>query len=128
MKLLLDTHAFLWFVQGSDQISGRALDAILDDRNSLLLSAASYWEICIKLSLGRLELREDWHRTFDREMRVNGISWLEITREHLRGIVGLPLIHRDPFDRLLVAQARHERCVIVSSDARIAEYEVKCLW
>jgi PIN domain nuclease of toxin-antitoxin system len=90
------------------------LDAILDDRNDLSLSPASYWGILPKV--------------FDREMRANGIGRLEITETHYRGIVDLPFMRRDPFDRLIVAQARHDRCTIVTSDPRIAEYDVKCLW
>lgn len=128
MRLLLDTHAFLWFVQGSGSLSSRANDAILDERNDLLLSAASYWEICIKVSLGKLELVEGWTAVFDREMRVNGIEWLEARKEHLRGVIDLPFIHRDPFDRLLVAQARYERCAVVTHDPRFADYGVKLVW
>ena len=128
MKLLLDTHAFLWFVQGSESLSRRAGDALLDERNVLLFSAASYWEICIKVSLGKLELGESWAAVFDREMRINAIAWLEAKKEHFRGVIELPFIHRDPFDRLLVAQALHERCAVVTHDPRFGEYGVKQVW
>ena len=128
MKLLLDTHAFLWFIQGSGTLSPRALEAIEDDKNELWFSAASYWEICIKTSIGRLELAKGWPRIFDREMRRNGIQWLDLRREHLLGIVDLPFHHRDPFDRLLIAQAVRERLVMVSADGQFSVYGVRTLW
>ena len=100
----------------------------MDGRNSLFLGAASYWEICIKASLGRIELADDWVAVFDREMRANGIAWLEAKKEHFLGVVALPFIHRDPFDRLLVAQALNDRLALVTHHARIAEYGVKLVW
>ena len=128
MKLLLDTHAFLWFLEGKQDLSRDALRAILQEENSLHLSIASYWEMCIKISLGRLALSPGWPRLFEREMRRNGIHWLELKKEHIRGIVDLPFIHRDPFDRLLIAQALHERCCIVTGDESISKYDVKTIW
>ena len=128
MKLLLDTHAFLWFLEGKEDLSRDAWSAILQEDNSLHFSLVSYWEICIKISLGRLALAAGWPRLFEREMRRNGIHWLELKQEHIRGIVDLPFIHRDPFDRLLIAQARHERCCIVTADGSIPKYDVKTIW
>ena len=107
MNLLLDTHAFLWFVEGKADLSPVALNSILDDINSVYLSPASYWEICIKISVEKLVLVDGWPRLFEREMRRNAIHWCELKPEHLQGIIDLPFIHRGPFDRLLVAQARH---------------------
>jgi PIN domain nuclease of toxin-antitoxin system len=128
MKLLLDTHAFLWFVGGREDLSEAASRAILDGDNLLFLSPASYWEMCIKISIGKLVLADGWSRLFEREMRRNGIRWLEMTAEHFRGTIDLPFHHRDPFDRLLVSQAVHERCSIVTADPWIPRYRVKTIW
>ena len=128
MKLLLDTHAFLWFVEGTPDLSATASNAILDDANLLFLSPASYWEICVKVSIGKLTLAEGWARLFEREIRRNGIRWLDLTPEHFRGIIDLPFLHRDPFDRLLIAQAIQARCAIVSADPWIPRYGVKTIW
>jgi len=105
MKLLLDTHAFLWFVEGTKDLSAAALKAILDEANLLFLSPASYWEI-----------------------RRNGIRWLDLAPEHFRGIIDLPFLHRDPFDRLLVSQAIQERCALVTADPWIPRYGAKTIW
>ena len=128
MKLLLDTHAFLWFVEGKEDLSAAALRAILDEANLLFLSPASYWEICVKLSIGKLVLADGWPRLFEREIRRNGIRWLDLKPEHFRGIIDLPFLHRDPFDRLLVAQAIQERCALVTGDPLIPRYGVKTVW
>jgi PIN domain nuclease of toxin-antitoxin system len=128
VKLLLDTHTFLWFVEGKEGLSADAVRAILDEGNLLFLSPASYWEICIKLSIGKLALADGWPRLFEREMRRNAIQWLDFKPEHFRGVIALPFLHRDPFDRLLVAQAIHERCALVTGDPWIPRYDVKTIW
>lgn len=128
MKLLLDTHAFLWFVEGAADLSPVALHAILDESNAVFLSPASYWEICIKISIGKLALAPGWPRFLEREMRRNAIQWCPLKPEHMQGIVDLPFLHRDPFDRLLVSQARHERLSLVTADPWIPRYGVKTVW
>lgn len=127
MKLLLDTHAFLWLIMG-ENLSQAAREAFLDRANALYFSAASYWEIGIKLSLGKLQLTDDWPQAFDREMLVNGIQWLPIEKEHCQGIVHLPFVHRDPFDRLLIAQARFEGMTLLTADSHIQQYDIPTLW
>ena len=127
MKLLLDTHAFLWLMKG-ENVSQKAQDAFLDIDNDLYFSAASYWEICIKHSLGKLDLGENWNKIFDREMLLNGIKWLPIEKEHSQGIIDLPVIHRDPFDRLLIAQARAENMTMLTADSQIQQYDVSTIW
>jgi PIN domain nuclease of toxin-antitoxin system len=128
VKLLLDTHAFLWFVEGKEDLSPVALSAIEEEENSLFLSLASYWEICLKLSIGKLMLADGWPRIFEREIRRNGIHWLDLKSEHFRGVIDLPFHHRDPFDRLLIAQAIHERCALVTGDSWIPRYGIKTVW
>jgi PIN domain nuclease of toxin-antitoxin system len=128
MKLLLDTHTFLWAVWEPERLSELAQAKFLDIENELLLSAASYWEICIKHSVGKLILAQGWQEILDREIAANGIQWLSIEKEHCQAILTLPQIHGDPFDRLLVAQALHEGLSIVTRDVNIAEYEVETIW
>ena len=127
MKLLLDTHAFLWAVSGAG-LSDAAQRAFLSPQNDLYLSAASYWEICIKVSLGKLTLQPDWRQQFDDEMAINRIHWLPITREHGQRIIELPFLHGDPFDRMLIAQALCENMTLMTLDAHIRLYPVQTLW
>ena len=124
MNLLLDTNVFLWAIWGSDRLSETAKEAFLNPENTLYFSMASYWELCIKHSIGRLELAPDWQRAFDREMAVNGIRWLAIEKEHCQGVIDLPTIHGDPFDRLLISQAKQEDFTILTGDRQLADYEV----
>ena len=127
MKLLLDTQVFLWVIN-NQKLSQRARAAFLDTSNQLFLSAASYWEICIKQSIGKLGLAEDWQQSFEREMRANDIRWLPIERAHCQAIIALPWIHRDPFDRLLIGQALHEGMTILTADEQIQQYDVTTIW
>lgn len=127
MKLLLDTHVFLWAV-GNKQLSKAAASAFLDPENTLHLSAASYWEISIKLSLGKLDLMPSWQVRFDQEIAANQIQWLEITKQHCWQVSVLPFLHGDPFDRLLIAQAQIEGMTLMSADSQIQRYSVPILW
>ena len=128
MNLLLDTHAFLWAVGGDARLSQAASLAFLDPENQLYFSIVSYWEICIKQTLGKLELSANWPRTFDNEMAANGIYWLALKKEHCLGIIDLPPYHQDPFDRLLAAQAGHEDLILMTRDAKFADYRIETLW
>ena len=103
MNLLLDTHAFLWFIEGSERFSATARDLIEDSANQPFLSAASLWEMAIKLSLGRLHLGRPFEELIPKQMRLNGIQLLGIELEHVTPVTTLPFHHRDPFDRLIVA-------------------------
>lgn len=127
MNLLLDTHVFLWSVNGGP-LSESARNAYLDRENTLFLSAVSYWEICLKLSIGKLVLADNWSQQFETEIEVNSIRWLPVEQNHCRKILKLPFIHQDPFDRLLIAQALCEEMTIITADRHIPGYAVTTLW
>ena len=103
MKVLLDTHAFLWSITGDDRISETARKTFLNPGNSLFFSAAGFWEICIKKSLGKLSLKRGWFKTIQEEMRINTIQWLPVEMQHCVELTKLPFHHRDHFDRMLIA-------------------------
>ena len=128
MKVLLDTHAFLWLIQGDKRVSREAEAIFLERDNELFFSAASYWEICIKQNLGKLGLALGWQEILDTELAVNSISWLDIKKAHCQGLLHLPQHHGDPFDRLLISQAVAENMVLLSADANIGKYSVKTVW
>ncbi len=128
MNLLLDTHAFLWFIAGDARLSTSARSEIERIDNDCFVSAASLWEIAIKTSLGRLKLPHPFKYLVTEQMRLNAILQLDIKREHLEILVSMPFYHRDPFDRLLVAQANAEALTLVSADSAIDRYEVVRLW
>ena len=127
MQLLLDTHTFLWSIEGQG-LSKRAAEAFLDPENDLYLSVASYWELCIKFSIGKLDLGSGWQKTMDREMAANSIRWLPIEKTHCQAVTILPVIHLDPFDRLLVAQAMVEDMALLTVDANIRRYSIATIW
>lgn len=114
--LLLDTHAFVWFIGGSDKLSHRARLLMEDETNRLLLSAASLWEIGIKVSIGKLDLGEPFDQLIPRQLAENEIEILSITLSHVARLLELPFHHRDPFDRVLIAQAATENCPLISAD------------
>lgn len=128
MRLLLDTHTFLWWVGNDPALPNAALRAIADSRNECFLSLASCWEIAIKVSLGKLRLTQPVDRFIPEEMTANGFHLLTIDFKHVAKLESLPFHHRDPFDRLLVAQTLTEKLTIVSADKTISEYGVKRLW
>ena len=127
MRLLLDTHVFLWLTTEHPSLSDHHRDAFLDDGAETFLSAASYWEICIKYALGKLKLTPDWPEHFDREVLRSRIRWLPVERVHCQALLSLPHHHRDPFDRMLVAQALSEDLVIATTDRRIRRYAVETI-
>ena len=127
MKLLLDTHAFIWWDSDPGQLSVPALAALLDPANEVLLSVCSIWEMAIKADLERLSLRLPLSDIVSHQ-KANGLQLLPITVEHVLAIVGLPAIHNDPFDRLLIAQANVEGAQLVSNDRAIRQYAVRVLW
>ncbi|MEN8256061.1 MAG: type II toxin-antitoxin system VapC family toxin [Verrucomicrobiota bacterium] len=128
MTLLLDTHVFIWMINEDRFISPKARDLMADLDNSLFLSAASYWEICIKTSIGKLELGRNWKAAIDRELEFNNVQWLPIRKNHSQGICALPGIHKDPFDRLLISQAKCEKMTLVTADKNIQKYPFKWIW
>ena len=128
MKYLLDTHVFLWMLSEEKRLSPSAVNTILSPSSELFFSMASYWEICIKLSIGKLKLKRNWPQIFEREMTRNGIQWLAIKPEHTRGVISLPWHHRDPFDRLIVSQCSAEKIICITADENIRKYTIKSLW
>ena len=127
MKLLLDTHAFLWFVAGDERLSKRARRAMEAEGAELVLSAAVVWEMAIKAGLGRLVLPttvEDYVM----EKMAEGFTMLPIDWPHAAAVERLPLHHRDPFDRVLAAQALQEKLPLVSSDPVFRSYGVRVVW
>lgn len=121
MKLLLDTHLLLWAAGGSDQMPAVARSLIVQPENELFFSAASLWEIAIKLGLGRADLHVD-ARVMRRGLYDNGYNELPITSEHAVAIDFLPPIHKDPFDRILIAQAMIEGITLLTADSLVARY------
>ena len=128
MNLLLDTHAFLWFIAGSDDLTAKARELIEDPENRPFLSAASLWEMAIKISLGKLRLALPFEELVPEQMMLNGVHFLPIEMGHLVPIVSLAFHHRDPFDRLLIAQAMIEQMPIVTGDPAFEPYPVQKLW
>lgn len=128
MRLLLDTHAFLWFIEDSPKLSSLARAMIEDAVNAPLLSVASLWEMAIKTSIGKLVLARPFETLVPDQLEINGIDQLAIDFRHVALVVELPFHHRDPFDRLLVAQALMEGLPIVSADSSLDAYGVKRLW
>ena len=121
MKLLLDTHLLLWAAGSPSQLPAAARILMEDLQNELLFSAASLWEIVIKRSLGRADFQVD-ARVLRRGLLDNGYQELAITSEHAVFIDSLPLLHKDPFDRILVAQATVEGITLLTADALVAQY------
>ncbi len=128
MNLLLDTHTFLWFIAGDTSLSGTARSAIEDENNNRYLSAASLWEIAIKVSIGKIELSEPFETLIPEQLSENGIELLDISVEHTALITSMPFHHRDPFDRLIAAQAKVEQMTMVSVDDIFHLYEVDRIW
>ena len=126
MNLLLDTHVFLWLQTAPERLGSR-LSLVEDARTGLLVSAASSWEIAIKYGLGRLPLPEPPERYVPSRLRAVGAEPLPIEHAHALAVSSLPPLHRDPFDRLLVAQARHLGIPIMTADPQIAQYPVEVI-
>ncbi len=124
-RLLLDTNVVVWLLVGNRAaVPAAAREALEDETNAVLLSAVSVWEIAIKRSLGKLQIEDNWAR----EMSRLDFEPLPVTALHAQSVEHLPWHHRDPFDRLLVAQAAVEGITLVSADTRLAAYDVPVLW
>jgi PIN domain nuclease of toxin-antitoxin system len=125
VKLLLDTHVWLWFVHGDDSLPRRFLDAIRDPGNSVSLSVVSAWEVQIKATLGKLELRLPINTFLDDA--VLRFDLLDVSLRHIRALGTLPSHHRDPFDRMLVAQAVADGLTMMTVDPLVRVYGIDCL-
>ncbi len=128
MRLLIDTHVFLWWIGDDPRLSKKARRIISEGDNQLYLSAASGWEIAIKAKLGKLQIDGDATTFIIEHMHLNSIDQLPVSISHALHVSTLEDLHRDPFDRLLVAQARLERMPILTADHYIAAYPVETVW
>ena len=128
MRLLLDTHAFLWFIMGSANLSVNARALIENAAEERLLSVASLWEIAIKTSLGKLTLSAPFDELIPAQLKLNGIDVLNIKVDHLSTLITLPFHHRDPFDRLIIAQAIVEKLPVIGLDGAFDTYGVTRHW
>jgi len=128
MKLLLDTHVFIWWDSDPSKLSSRVISLCQDRQNILLLSVVSIWEIQIKQQLGKLDLGLSLARLVEIHQQVNEVKVLPVTLEHVLELENLPIPHRDPFDRLLIAQARTERAILLSHDSVFEDYPVELIW
>jgi PIN domain nuclease of toxin-antitoxin system len=128
MRLLLDTHAFIWWDSEPTKLSPEALELSQNQDNVLVLSVASIWEIQIKLQLGKLKLKLPLRELIANQRQTNKIEILPVTLEHVLALEHLPDYHKDPFDRLLISQANVEDIVLLSSDPLIAKYDVNLRW
>lgn len=128
MKLLLDTHAFLWWVNDAPELSEAARAAIANPNNTCYVSVASAWEMSIKSSLGKLKLKKPVERFLTEQIQKNGFLLLNIDLHHVAKVENLPFHHRDPFDRLIVSQAKAERMTLITADQALSAYGIRCLW
>ena len=127
MKLLLDTHTFIWFINGDERLSTKAKKEILKSSNSKFISMASIWEMAIKTSLGKLRINYPFEEVFN-QIEENGFESLSIIFDHTLLVSQLEFHHRDPFDRLIIAQAISENMKIISNDRNFQNYQVKMVW
>jgi len=128
VRVLLDTHAFLWLVTDDPKLSERAKSIFLDSGNEMLCSAVIGFEISVKFSLGKLQLVEPPREFIDKRMRNNALTELPVTLAHTYRVAHLPFHHRDPFDRLLVAQALEEDVALLSADQILSQYGIRRIW
>ena len=128
MRLLLDTHSLLWFLLADKALSQPAKQAILDPNHEKLVSPASYWEIAIKISLGKYTLHHPFEAFWSLGLNRTGFQVLPIEVRHAAIVATLPFHHRDPFDRLLIAQAAADNLTIVSADEQFDSYGVAGIW
>ena len=127
-RLLLDTHTFLWWIGDAPELSAAARDAIADADNNCFLSMASCWEMSIKSSLGKLKLAKPIERFVSEHLSANSFAMLNIEMRHTAKVEKMPFHHRDPFGRLLIAQAITEKMTLVTVDKEFKNYGVKLLW
>lgn len=127
MKILIDTHTFLWFINDSQNLSINAVD-LLEAEPDIWISIASLWEIAIKVNIGKLTLPDVYGKFIPEQISRNRIKVMTVTIEHLTIVSQLPLHHRDPFDRLLISQAISENIPIISADVKFDDYGINRIW
>lgn len=128
MKALLETHTFLWWITDNPHLSSRVREIIKDSDNDIFLSAASGWEMVIKAQLGRLHLPEKLENFISEQLTINAILSLPVEMSHALYVYALPNYHRDPFDRVIIAQAVLEHLPLLTTDPQIAKYPVEIIW
>jgi PIN domain nuclease of toxin-antitoxin system len=128
MRVLIDTHVFIWWTSDAQKLSFPVLNLIGDPNTEVILSIVSIWEMQIKLSLGKLQLKTALPELVEDELKRNRIHLLSIDLSHIYALSNLPNHHRDPFDRLLIAQAQSEALIIISIDEKFDSYEVERFW
>jgi PIN domain nuclease of toxin-antitoxin system len=128
MILLLDTHTFIWYVTDNSRLSNQVLEFINDENNEILLSIASLWEIAIKQNLGKLSSNQPFEIFITQQLNFNDFRLLDIKISHVAVVATLPLHHRDPFDRILIAQALVENIPILSADKIFDLYPIRRIW
>ena len=128
MRYLLDTHAFLWFVLDDKRISTEAKSIIADSKNTIYFSAASAWEMAIKTKLARLKIVGDFESFIIEQLSTNSFVPLSITISHSLYTERLPQIHKDPFDRIIIAQSKLEDLPLISIDKKIRKYKITVVW
>ena len=127
MRLLLDTHTVLWFFGNVEKLSETAFQAVLAPANEKYVSIASPWELAIKINLGKLAF-DGGVANFLVAINENGFQWLPIKEDYVKWLETLPLIHRDPFDRMLIASAMAENMRLITADDNFRYYDISCLW
>ena len=127
-RLLLDTHAFIWWASEPKQLSKTAITLCQDRNNTLILSVASVWEIQIKTQIGKLKLNSPLNELIKKQKRINDLLILPIELEHVLKLGNLPDYHKDPFDRLIIAQSIAEKLIIVSKDSVMKKYSTNTIW
>src|SRR4051794_25216733 len=128
MNLLLDTHAYLWQASNPEKLPKAAIRAMESRNASLFVSVASLWEIAILISLKRIEISGSIQRLVDRSLRYAGIQVVPIEPDHVDSVADLPFFHRDPFDRLIVAQAKSLEATVIGKDEAFDRYGIERLW
>lgn len=128
MKLLLDTHTFIWWDSAPNELSAATLQQIESIDNEVYISLASRWEIQIKTQLGRLELKADLAELIRQQQTENGVSLLPISLPHISELEHLPYYHKDPFDRITIAQSRIEAAAVVTCDRTFRQYDCEIIW
>ena len=128
MKVLLDTNTFLWAIRADERLSSRAREIFIAGRNELLLSVASIWEILLKVQVGKIRFEEPAVGYLKRQIFKNNIRMLPILMDHVAHLESLPLHHRDPFDRILVAQSMEENLSLLTADPLMKSYSVSVIW
>ena len=128
MRVLIDTHVFIWWTSDTKKLSSRVYNLLTDSNNRAYLSIISIWEIQIKLSLGKLQMKRKLSELVDNEINGNRIELLPLSLSHIYALSHLPLYHRDPFDRILIAQSMDTNLPIVSIDEKFDAYNIDRLW